>query len=99
MDSLGRSGVNFFKDKRVRQAANHAIDKDEIIQTVLKGYAKVTNSAANSLHYGYEPNVTAYPYDRRRPRSFWPTPASPTGSRWTITPTATRASPRRSRAT
>ena len=58
MDSLGRSGINFFKDKRVRQAVNHAIDKNEIIDTVLKGYAKATNSAANNLHFGYEPNVT-----------------------------------------
>jgi peptide/nickel transport system substrate-binding protein len=63
MDSLGRSGINFFKDKRVRQAVNHAIDKNEIIETVLKGYAKVTNSAANTLHFGYEPNVTTYPFD------------------------------------
>jgi peptide/nickel transport system substrate-binding protein len=37
--------------------------KDEIIQTVLKGYAKTTPSAANSLHFGFEPNVTTYPYD------------------------------------
>ena len=63
MDSMGRSGVNFFKDKRVRQAVNHAIDKNEIIQAVLKGYATPTNSATNSLHFGYEPNVASYPYD------------------------------------
>ena len=63
MDSMGRSGINFFKDKRVRQAVNHAIDKNEIIQAVLKGYATPTNSATNSLHFGHEPNVASYPYD------------------------------------
>lgn len=63
MDSMGRSGVEFFKDKRVRQAVNHAIDKDEIIETVLKGYATSTPSPANRLHFGFEPDVTVYPYD------------------------------------
>ena len=79
MDSRGRSGVEFFKDKRVRQAFNHAIDKNEIIETVLDGYALSTDSATTSLHFGYEPNVTVYPYDPAKARELLAEAGYPSG--------------------
>ncbi len=63
MDATGRSGVSFFKDKRVRMAVNYAIDKDKIIQHGFNGYADRTRSVASPLHFGYEPDVRQYPYD------------------------------------
>jgi peptide/nickel transport system substrate-binding protein len=66
MDADGRSEAGYFKDRRVRRALNHAVNKDGIIETVLKGYAKKTDTAATPLHFGYEPHVTTYPYNPER---------------------------------
>lgn len=66
MDVFGRTGTAFFKDRRVRMALNHAIDKKAIIKEVLKGYAKPTHAAATPLHFGYAKDVATYPYDPAR---------------------------------
>ena len=63
MDAAGRSGVPFFKDKRVRMAVNHAINKERIVREAYNGYADPINSATSPLHFGYEPDVVRYPYD------------------------------------
>jgi len=63
MDSIGRSGVEFFKDKRVRRAVNHAIDKKQIIQKQYLGFADINWGVTSPLHFGHEPDVQKYPYD------------------------------------
>jgi len=63
MDAAGRSGVNFFKDKRVRMAVNHAINKEKIIRIAYQGYAERVDSVTTPLHFGHEPDVTRYPYN------------------------------------
>jgi glutathione transport system substrate-binding protein len=42
-----------YQDKKVRQAMNYAINKDELIAGVLDGYAKVADSAIAPGTYGY----------------------------------------------
>ncbi len=68
MDAMGRSGTAFFKDKRVRMAVNHAINREKIIQHAYGGYASRADSVTSPLHFGHEPDVMRYPYDPARAR-------------------------------
>ena len=52
-----------FKDKRVRQAMNYAIDKEAIIQNVLAGAAVVSHSFGFPNTPAYTDEVTQYEYD------------------------------------
>jgi len=63
MDATGRSGVNFFKDKRVRMAVNHAINKEKVIKRAFNNFAYTAHSVTSPLHFGHEPDVMQYPYD------------------------------------
>ena len=63
LDQAGRSGQNPFQDKRVRQAANLAVDMDGIIKHVLNGLADRTATSINPMAFGYDPNLKAYKQD------------------------------------
>jgi peptide/nickel transport system substrate-binding protein len=52
----------FFKDKRVRQAIAHAIDKQEIVDVVLFGLGKPATGPYVPNTWPYNPNVTKYEY-------------------------------------
>ncbi|MEJ5200135.1 MAG: glutathione ABC transporter substrate-binding protein [Anaerolineae bacterium] len=54
-----------FKDKRVRQALNYAIDKKAIIDSVLAGYGKPVDSPLAPRVWGYK-SVKTYPYDLKK---------------------------------
>lgn len=79
MDAKGRSGATPFKDKRVRQAVNHAINRDEIIQHAFGGFAVSLNSVTSPLHFGHENHVTGYPYDPARARQLLAEAGYPNG--------------------
>ena len=79
MDAQGRSGATPFKDKRVRQAVNHAINREDIIQNVFCGFAVSLNSVVSPLHFGYENHVIRYPYDPARARQLLAEAGYPTG--------------------
>ena len=68
MDAQGRSGKTPFKDKRVRRAVNHAINREKIIRDAFNGFAVSSDSVVSPLHFGYENHVTCYPYDPARAR-------------------------------
>jgi peptide/nickel transport system substrate-binding protein len=52
---------------KLRQAVNHAIDKDAIIQGVLKGYAQRLDAPVGPGQYAYSADITPnYPYDPAR---------------------------------
>src|SRR5262247_181914 len=63
LDQAGRSGNNPFQDKRVRQAANLAVDMDGIIKHVLNGLADRTATTVNPMAFGFDPNVKPYKQD------------------------------------
>jgi peptide/nickel transport system substrate-binding protein len=63
LDQAGRSGPNPFQDKRVRQAANLAVDMDGIIKHVLNGHADRTATSINPMAFGYDPTLKAYRQD------------------------------------
>lgn len=52
-----------FKDIKVRQAINYAVDKDEIVKTVFSGLAKVTTGPLQLDSWAYNQDVKPAQYD------------------------------------
>lgn len=52
-----------FADRRVRQAANYAVNKEAMTKQLLGGLAKPVGQPAFSTIFGYNPDVKPYPYD------------------------------------
>ena len=51
-------------DKRVRQALNYGVDKDQIIKVLLGGVGEPINGPLTFAHEGYDPSLPPpYPYD------------------------------------
>lgn len=65
-------GFNFrdwrFKNKRIRQAIAHAIDKTEIVDVVLFGLGSVSTGPYVPNTWPYNPHVRSYPYDPEEAR-------------------------------
>ena len=57
------------QDKRVRQAINHAVDIQSIIDNVLSGYATPLATIVQPTTLGYNPDVTRYAYDPEKARA------------------------------
>ena len=53
----------FFKDKRVRLAMTHLINRDEIIKYLLKGQARVTTGPFYIYGRQNNPDIERWPYD------------------------------------
>ena len=58
-----------FKDKRVRQAFNYAVNKDEIIKGVLLGLGSVSTGPFIKDSWAYNENVKSYSFSPDRARS------------------------------
>ncbi|WP_373069050.1 ABC transporter substrate-binding protein [Gemmatimonas sp.] len=79
--TLSREGIEFpvyrlknyegiLQDPRVRQAMNYAVDKDAIADDLFSGFATVaTCQPLTPAHFGYNPDLEAYPYDPDRARA------------------------------
>jgi peptide/nickel transport system substrate-binding protein len=63
LDQAGRSGPNPMQDKRVRLAANLAVDIDGIIKHVLNGLADRTATTVNPMAFGFDPGLKPYKQD------------------------------------
>ncbi|MCC5877729.1 MAG: hypothetical protein JJU11_16025 [Candidatus Sumerlaeia bacterium] len=57
-----------FKDKRVRQAANYAINQEEMVEYVFFGVGEPANSVLPSVLPDYNPNVRKYDYNPEKAR-------------------------------
>ncbi|MFP7287843.1 ABC transporter substrate-binding protein [Shouchella clausii] len=66
-NNVGYLGFNIekepFDDVRVRQAINHAIDKNEIINNIYGGLAEPAANAVPKDYLGHNDDVVAYEYD------------------------------------
>src|SRR5881296_2058736 len=62
-DSAARGGPNPFTDRRVRVAANLAVDVDAIIKHVLNGLGDRTATTINPMAFGYDPTLKPYRQD------------------------------------
>ncbi|GAB6876215.1 peptide-binding protein [Thermaerobacter litoralis] len=59
-----------FQDKRVRQALSYAIDKEAMIQNLLKGYGQVATGPIPPLQAEYyNGDVARYPYDPEKAKA------------------------------
>jgi peptide/nickel transport system substrate-binding protein len=54
------------KDKRVRQALNHAIDKERIVKEVLKEEGEISNGPIYPGSWAYDKEIPSYPYDPKK---------------------------------
>ena len=59
----GAAGPNPFQDRRVRQAANLAVDIDAIIKHVLNGLGDRTATGINPMAFGFDPSLKPYKQD------------------------------------
>ena len=57
-----------FKDVRVRQACYHAVDRQEMVRTLVKGQGRVVNTIVPPQSLAYDPALKGYPYDPQRAR-------------------------------
>ena len=60
----------FFRDKRIRQAIAHAIDKKELIDGVLFGLGREVTGPYKPGHWVYNPDVRKYPNDPAKAKAF-----------------------------
>jgi len=51
------------RDRRVREAIAHAIDRDVIIEALLKGYAKPVNEPLTPASFGFDISISSYGFD------------------------------------
>src|SRR6266850_1383353 len=63
LDQAARSGPNPFTDKRVRQAANLAVDIDATIKFVLNGLGDRVATGVNPMAFGWDPGLKPYKQD------------------------------------
>lgn len=52
-----------FNDVRVRRAINHAIDKEQLIDVILRGSGEPATQVLNSSLLGHNPEIEDYEYD------------------------------------
>lgn len=58
----------WFRDKRVRHAIAHAIDREGIVRSLFGGRIPVAHAFASPKHQAYNKDVRRYPYDPARAR-------------------------------
>ena len=64
-----RQDTKPFDDPRVRQAVNHAVNKDAITQRLLRGFGHPLTQILTPTIFGYNPQVKGYPYDPDRAKA------------------------------
>ena len=55
-----------FQDKRMRQAANYAVDKEAILTGLYGGLGAPASQNAPPISFGYDPTLKPYPFDPAR---------------------------------
>ena len=73
-----------FDDKRVRQALNYAVNKDAIVNDVLKGTGAASKGPVLPGTWGADRELKAYPYDPDRARKLLAEAGYPTGFSTTL---------------
>ncbi|HEY4551657.1 MAG TPA: peptide-binding protein [Bacillaceae bacterium] len=54
---------DLFKDKAVRQALTHAIDRESIVENIMEGRGEVAHVPESPLSWAYNPDVPKFEYD------------------------------------
>ena len=66
LDNLNKGPM---QDVRVRQALNYGVDVDEIISTVMEGYATRTPGPLTPINKGFDATLKPYPHDPEKAKS------------------------------
>jgi peptide/nickel transport system substrate-binding protein len=75
-----RATVEPFKNKKVRQALNYAVDKEAILKNLLLGYGRILDGqVVGPDGFGYNPALKPYPYDPKRARQLLTEAGYPNG--------------------
>lgn len=61
--------VGPFANKLVRQAINHAVDREAIFEVIAEGRGSINNSVMNGKIMGYNPDVKEYEYDPEKAKA------------------------------
>ena len=73
-----------FDNKLVRQAINHAIDKESVIEVATDGRGMVANTVIGPTVLGYNPNVKVYEYDPEKAKELLAQAGFPDGFTTTL---------------
>jgi len=73
------SRPNPFNDKRVRQAANYAIDRESMSKNLLRGQAKPASQCATDFTNGYNPRIEPYTYQPQKAKQLLTEAGHPNG--------------------
>jgi peptide/nickel transport system substrate-binding protein len=76
--------VEPFNKKLVRQAANYAIDRDAIVQKMMAGLGRVVPTVVHPAAFGYDPSISAYPFDPKKAKELLAQAGYPNGVDVTI---------------
>jgi peptide/nickel transport system substrate-binding protein len=68
-----------FDKKAARQAANHAIDKEAVIQKMMAGLGKQVATVVQPPAFGHDPDVQPFAYDPKRARELLAQAGYPNG--------------------
>src|SRR5699024_8914065 len=80
LDAAGITGKdNPLTKLDVRRGLNHAINREAIVEQLVRGKSKIINSACNPIQFGCEQNVMAYDYDPQRARELFAQAGYPNG--------------------
>jgi ABC-type transport system substrate-binding protein len=58
-----------FRDRRVREAVNLAVDRDSLVRTLLQGRTVPANQPVPQMAFGYDPQLPPIPYDPPRAKA------------------------------
>ena len=75
-----KTNRGFLADPRVRQALNHAVNKQEIIETILGGRGQVANSPIAPLVQFYDQSIPAYAFDPEKAKQLLAAAGVPAGT-------------------
>jgi peptide/nickel transport system substrate-binding protein len=73
-----------FNKKLARQAANHAIDREAIVQKMMAGLGRVVPTVVHPAAFGFDQSVTPYPYDPKKAKALLAQAGYPNGVDITI---------------
>jgi ABC-type transport system substrate-binding protein len=73
-----------FADVRVRQALGYAIDRKELVTSILGGFALVTNQWGTPTSWSYNPDVEGQKYDPEKAKQLLKDAGYPNGFKTTI---------------
>jgi peptide/nickel transport system substrate-binding protein len=69
-DAAGRSGFKPITDVRVRRAISHAVNRQSIVDNLMRGASRLINTPCHPLQFGcQEADATTYDYDPKKAKA------------------------------